>query len=82
MKREIDVSKIPRRGYIGKREVEAIFGYTWQTLTRHMEKGLITLPAPMCRRVPEGVYGATAPLKWPAEEIWAAYRESRKGVAA
>ena len=24
----------------------------------------------------------TTPLKWPAEEIWAAYRESRKGVAA
>ena len=24
----------------------------------------------------------TTPLKWPAEEIWAAYKESRKGVAA
>lgn len=82
MKREIDVSKIPRRGYIGKAEVSAIFGCSYQTLARRVAQGIIDLPKPMCKRAPAGVYGPTTPLKWPAEEVWAAYRASIKGVDA
>ena len=79
---QINPDHIPRRGYIGKREVAAIFGCSWATIERRLKAGTMTLPKPMCKRAPEGVFGATTPLKWPAEEIWAAYRESWKGARA
>ena len=72
---EMLADNVPRRGMIGKKHLEAIFGLSYQTLST---KFAAFLPGPINDEPRfKNVLGVTSPKLWEAEKVWAAYRKIR-----
>lgn len=79
--RETFGDSVPRKGMIGKKHLEALFGLSYQTIS---VKFAPFLPSPINEEPRyKDIMGPTSPKLWEAEKVWDAYRKIRgEGGAA
>lgn len=75
-----DPSRVPRNGFITKKELEMLFGRSWQTLTKWVDAGVIPPPINETEDF-RAIFSPCSPKVWRACEVWQAYNKMSGGAA-